>query len=289
MIKTLKRLLYPAAVEKIETLDERTIRFANDFAIFAKDKYDFDEVIVGIDDAQKITSDSHIYQAFISENILKPMDSDFLIKQHFFKYATNLTGERRFVTFKLIRKYAELYEKRIMYAVVTESDDNFYFINERNENIFNHYKVENFIYEIGEIHSAAYYIYDNDNKELTYYISIPLSYEGNQLNIVTTDTICFPPYRSYIITIKINIEEQRFSKKSIVSLWFGDKILKSNDCEISDHEDFTQQLSKILFPFNLTDKKLNKLHMSRHDLSEITKCFNAEFDNYDIVNKMTDI
>lgn len=289
MIKILKRLLYPEVVEKTETLDEKAVRFGNAFAAFAKDKFDFDEVTFNIDDLKNITSDSHIYQAFVSDNILDKMNSDFLIKQHFFKYGNHLTDNRRFLTFKLTRKYGELFEKRMMYALTSETMNTLYFLKDRNNDILGHYTVENFICEIGEIHSAAYYIYDIGNNKLSYYVSIPLSHEGNQLSIVTTDTICFPPYRSYLVTIKINIEEQRFSKKSIVSLWFGDKILKSNDCEISNHEDFTKQLSKILFPFNLTDKQLNKLHMPRPDLSEITTCFNTEFDNYNLVNNMTDI
>lgn len=287
MIKTLKRLLYPEVVEKIETLDERAIRFGNAFASLLKDKFDFDEVIIGIDNPKTMTSESYIYQSFVNDQILKPLESDFLIKQHFLQYATNLMNERRFVTFKLIRRYADLCERQPMYSMVDGLGTAFYFIPNENKGIFNHYNIEDFIDGIGSIHETSYYMYDIETNQLSYSIDIPLSYHDNQLNIITSDKSFLPTYRTYIASVKIPIEEQRWSQKSSVSLFFGKNLLKSNECEIADHEDFTHQLSKILFPFNLTDKELDDLHKKRTDLSEISKCFNTEFDDYDIIKKMT--
>jgi hypothetical protein len=289
MIKTLKRLLYPEIVEKIETLDERAIRFGNAFANLARDKFDFDEVLIGIDNPETITSESYIYQSFVNEQILTPLDSDFLIKQHFLKYVNNLMSERRFVTFKLIRRYAELCERQSMYSIVDNLGTAFYFIPDENKGIFNHYIIENFIEGIGSIHETNYYMYDIETNQLSYSIDIPLSYHDNQLKIITTETSFLPPYRTYMVSVKMPIEEQRWSNKSSVSLFFGSILLKSNECEISNHEDFTKQLSKILFPFNLTDKELDNLHKPRTNLSEISKCFNTEFDDYDIIKKMTNI
>lgn len=54
------------------------------------------------------------------------------------------------------------------------------------------------------------------------------------------------------------------------------------DCEITSHGYFEQQVSKILFPFNLNDEELDDLHIENLSLKDLGSCFDNQYEVYEM-------
>jgi hypothetical protein len=54
------------------------------------------------------------------------------------------------------------------------------------------------------------------------------------------------------------------------------------DCEITSHGYFEQQVSKILFPFILSDEELDDLHIENLSLKDLGSCFDSQYEVYHV-------
>lgn len=282
MLKYLKKFFSPKNKITVESLDEKAIRMSNAFAKLIIDKYDFDDVIIGIDDQKNVTSDSMIYQALCTKGELSYLDTESEIKNKFLKYGDKSSSPKRLITFKLLRKYNDLYEHQHMFAMVSDVGDDLFFLTEYNDGIFEHYTVDDHFKDFGNFKTFSFYSYNDMTNKFSHFIDIPLSYEGSKLSLRDYHGSFFTPYRTYIVRVEIDIDNQRFSRNSKITISFGNKILKSVDCEISSHADFEQQVSKILFPFNLSNEQLNDLHIEDLSLEQLGSSFDSQYEVYEM-------
>jgi hypothetical protein len=278
MFEHLKKFFSSKIKVIVENLDEKTIRLSNAFATLVKEQYDFDDVVIGIDNPDNINSDSMIYKALVSREVLGRIDSEFDIKNTFLKHTGSLVNSRRLITFKLLRKYNDLYEHKYMFAMISRTSNNLFFLNEYNDDIFHHYNIDDSLSDFGRFTSYVYYSYNITNNKFSHFIEIPLNYEGSKLSLREYGCQFFTPYRTYIVTFEIDIDNQRFSKKTNVRITFKNNIIKSVDCDISNHADFEHQLLKILFPFNLSDEQCKELHLEDISLEQLSTCFDNEYE-----------
>jgi hypothetical protein len=275
--------------------DEKAYNIGCKLASLLVKKFDFDKVDIVVENPTEINSNSLIYKTLVNLGHLKAMESEILIKQEFFKYTefkSHFNGskcERRLITFRLSRKYNQSYEHAYIFATTTENNDNLYFIEKYQDNIFGHYKGERYLKEFGEFESDSFYAYDQQENKISYFIEIPFQYENDTLILMEPDQGFFPLYRSYLVTVKIDIEQQRFSKNTEFRISFGDNILKKHQCEMTNSNDFTYNLLKILYPFNLTDEELNELSLKREQLVNISNCFLNQFNEHYTVKEMENI
>lgn len=277
--------------------DEKAYKIGSDFASLLVKKFDFDKVDVVVENPIEINSDSLIYKTLVYLGHLTAMESEILIKQEFFKYTdfnSSFSGSkcaRRLITFRLSRKYNQSTECLYIFATTTEQSDNLHFLEKYHDNIFGHYKVPVYLKELGRFESDSFYTYDVHSHQLSHFVEIPFNYENEKLSFVKPDADggFFPSYRTYTVTIKTDIDEQRFSKNAEFRISFGDNILKTYQCEITDSKDFLYNLSKILFPFHLTDKELDESSLNRENLVNISNCFLSQFKDYYIVKEMENI
>lgn len=54
------------------------------------------------------------------------------------------------------------------------------------------------------------------------------------------------------------------------------------DFEITFHGYFEQQVSKILFPFNLSDEEFDDLHIENLSLKDLGSCFDSQYEVYEM-------
>lgn len=278
MLKCLKKFFSSKNKVTVESLDEKSIRLSNAFATLVKEKYDFDDVVIGIDNPDNINSDSMIYKALVAREVLGRIDSEFAIKNVFLKHTGSLVNSRRLITFKLLRAYNDLYEHKYMFAMISRTSNNLFFLNEYNEDIFEHYEIDASLNDFGRFTSFVYYSYNSTTNKFSHFIEIPLNYEGSTLSLREYGGQFFTPYRTYTLTFEIDIDNQRFSKNTNVRITFKNKVIKSVDCEMSNQADFEHQLLKILFPFNLSDEQRKELHMEDISLEQLSTCFDNEYE-----------
>jgi hypothetical protein len=278
MLKCLKNFFSSKNKVAVESLDEKSIRLSNAFATLVKEKYDFDDVVIGIDNPDNINSDSMIYKALVARDVLGRMGSEFDIKNAFLKHAGALVNSRRLITFKLLREYNDLYEHQYMFAMISLTSNNLFFLNEYNEDIFKHYEIDASLNDFGRFTSFVYYSYNSTTNKFSHFIEIPLNYEGSTLSLREYGGQFFTPYRTYTLTFEIDIDNQRFSKNTNVRITFKNNVIKSVDCEMSNQADFEHQLLKILFPFNLSDEQRKELQMEDISLEQLSTCFDNEYE-----------
>lgn len=279
----------------VESVEDRCYRIGNKFARMLVQQFLFDKVEVVVENPFEIDSKSFIYTSLINAGYLKTVDSEFAVHQTFAKYMDKTNKKRNFITFRLTRKYSDdrnVNEIRYIFGYLNEKDDRLYFLKEYPLDLFGHYKVNHpYLEEIGRFTLSQSYYFDEIENKLFHSVEIPLLYENDQLSFKDPEisNYFYPNYKTYLISIKTNIVEQRFSKIAVVSISFGDNILKSHTCEILDKNSFIYGISKIMFPFNLTSEELNKLHLNRTSLNDISQCFDKEFEDYTLIKKMEKI
>jgi hypothetical protein len=278
MLNHLKKFFSPKNKVTVESIEEKAIRLSNAFAMLVKEKYDFDDVIIGIDNPDNINSDCMIYKSLVAREVLERMESEFDIKNAFLKHAGSSVNSRRLITFKLLREYDDLYEHQYMFAMTSLTSNNLFFLTEYNDDIFKHYEIEDFLSDFGRFKFFAYYSYNHTTNKFSRFIEIPLNYEGSKLLLREAGGQFFTPYRTYILTFEIDIDNQRFSKKTNVRITFKNNIIKSVDCDIANHADFEHQLLKILFPFNLSDEQRKELHLEDISLEQLSTSFDNEYE-----------
>lgn len=123
----------------------------------------FDKVEVVVENPFEIDSKSFIYTSLINADYLKTVDSEFAIQQTFAKYMDKTNKKRRFITFRLTRKYSDdrnVNEIRYIFGYLNEKDDRLYFFKEYPIDLFGHYKLAHpYLEEIGRFTlSQSYYI-----------------------------------------------------------------------------------------------------------------------------------
>jgi len=291
MINVIKKLFSQPKNEIVESLNERGHRIGNKFARLLIDKFEFDIVNIVVDNPKELNLKSFIYTSLVASERVAKVSSDLDVQQLFSDYTGKFCKKKHFVTFQIQRKYNDnTKEIRYLFGYVNDNEEMLYFLDEYSVDLFTHHEITPYIKNYGQFKVSSFYYYNAENNQLTNAVFIPLSYTENKLDFHKPDNLnFFPNYKTYLITIKTNINNQRFSKDAIISISFGDNILKSHTCEIEDTKSFEYNLLKILFPFNLEDAKLNRLQLTRESLDNISQCYNEQFKNYELVKNMVKI
>ena len=275
MLNYLKNIFSTKDIKHIENIDEKATRISNAFAKLIKDKYDFDDIIIGIDNTDNITSKSVIYQALVVKGEMS-CDSEFEIKNRFLKYSNNLSPSKRLITFKMVRHYNDLSEHQHMFAMVTNDTDDLFFLNDYNDGIFGHYIVNE------GFKTFSFYNYISITDKLYYCIDIPLNIEGDKLSFKESRGAFFTKYRTYIVRVSIEIDNQLFSKKANIQILFNEATIKSVECEIASNKDFEYHVLKIIFPFNLSKQELDDLHIENLSLKDLGLSFDSQYEVYEM-------
>lgn len=281
MLTYLKNIFSTKDIRHIENIDEKSTRLSNAFAKLIKEKYDFDNVLIGIDNTDNITSNSAIYQALFVKGEIS-CDSEFEIKNKFLKHGDNLSPSKRLITFKMIRHYNDLSEHQHMFAMVTNDTDDLFFLNDYNDGIFGHYIVTEPFRDFGYFKTFSFYNYNPINDKLSYCIDMPLNIEGDKLSLKESRGDFFTKYRTYMVRVSIEIDNQLFSKKANIKILFNNDTIKSIECEIASHKDFEEQILKILFPFNLSNQDLDDLHIENLSLKDLGLSFDSHYEVYEM-------
>lgn len=281
MLNCLKNIFSKKNIKHIENIDEKATRLSNAFAKLIKEKYDFDDVLIGIDKTDNITSNSVIYQALVVKGELS-CDSEFEIKNRFLKYGDNLSPSKRLITFKMIRHYNDLCEHQHMFAMVTNDTNDLFFLNDYNDGIFGHYIVNEGFRDFGHFKTFSFYNYISITDKLCYCIDIPLNIEDDKLSFKESRGAFFTKYRTYMVRVSIEIDNQLFSKKANIQILFNEDTIKSVESEIASHKDFEDQVLKIIFPFNLSKQELDDLHIENLSLKDLGLSFDSQYEVYEM-------
>lgn len=277
--------------KNVETIEDRCYRIGNLFARLLVKQFLFDKVEVVVENPFEIDSKSFIYTSLVDAGHLKNVDSEFALHKTFSKYTDKTNKKIRFITLRLTRKYSDdinMNEIRYMFGYINEKDENLYFLKEYPVDLFGHYKITYpYLEELGRFTFVQSYYFNTIENKLFHSIELPLLYENEQLSLLDpkTSNYLYPNYKTYLISIKTNIIEQRFSKFAVISILFGDNILKSYTCEILDKNSFIYNISKILFPFNLTLEELKNLNLNKESLNQISRCFDEKFEDCYLMRK----
>ncbi len=270
---------------KMKSTKNSTESLLFSFKNYIIDKLDFDDVSIFKERFDKSSVNS-IYMNVLG--ILFDYDVNLYKKKlaYFNDFFSGNNHDVYIYTFKMFRDYGHQSETRYMIGYISRHNS-LIFIDVFDPTLFSHFKKDDLENNILTSSNYIYCPHDSFYGELlTYNISTALIKDNfRNLSLNKGKEFYFPPYRTYDLILKINIDSQEPSKDASLYILYNNKILKILDAYIYNEYSFQTAVDRILFPFNLDDSTLTSLGLSSITLDDISKNFDKEYE----LKKMIDI
>jgi hypothetical protein len=270
---------------KNKTLDEKVKIVSELFAEKLKNTFDFDEVLIKIEDQNAIDLNLILFEHITNSGFESAIKTASQMSTYILESGMKSFDEQKIVIFLIKRKYGYLYEKKIMIGCISE-EGSIFFDEKLNNRIFGHFKWDG-RYKINKEKESfcnlAYYVYNHKKNELTYVTDIILDHKLSSLNLRPEKNSYFPNKRAYLLSCSIIIDKQNFSLISVFNLTYKDKVLRSLDFNISGDQSFYTAIDRMLFPFNLDYAQAKELDLNAINISEITNLFEDKYKLHKII------